>query len=102
MQPMLLKRAGGIAVSSYDYARRSGVSRFFSRYPERVHEIPFGVDTAFFSPGEKKLERFMIKEGRTSYLFVGGLDKAHAFKGVDLLLEAFAHLPANTELLNCW
>lgn len=99
VQPLLLKHARSVIVSSYDYAKRSGVSGFFEKYPARVKEVPFGVETDVFSPGTGNKRRFMIPDGATSFLFVGGLDRAHAFKGVRDLLEAFARLPIQTQLL---
>jgi len=99
IQPMLLSRARAVLFSSFDYAKKSGAKRFFQTHMTRVKEIPFGVDTELFSPGGGNRARYMIPEEATIYLFVGGLDRAHAFKGITYLLDAFAHLPDTTHLL---
>lgn len=99
IQPLLLPRAKAVIVSSYDYAKRSSIRRFFSKNPSRVRELPFGVDTERFRPGPSSRERFLIPERAITYLFVGGLDRAHAFKGTHLLLEAFSRLPQEAHLL---
>lgn len=99
LQPLLLNRAAAVVFSSFDYAKRSGAKTYFSKHASQAKEIPFGVNTDMFSPGEKNRERFMLPHGATTFLFVGGLDRAHAFKGVEYLLEAFAHLPLETQLL---
>ncbi len=99
LQPILLKRARAIIFSSFDYAKRSGARSYFKTHASLANEIPFGIDTGMYAPGIGNLERYMLPEGATTYLFVGGLDRAHAFKGIDCLLEAFAHLPEETQLL---
>src|SRR3546814_3925889 len=50
----------------------------------RVRETPFGVDTERFRPGLDAAQREPL------VIFVGGLDRAHYFKGVPVLIEAFA------------
>lgn len=55
--------------------------------------VPNGVDTFLFSPVKSKLEyRDRLGVERDTFLigFVGGLDKAHHYKGLDLLLEVLA------------
>lgn len=99
LQDQLLKRAAAVIVSSFDYAGRSAVKRFFRAHPTRVREIPFGVETEWFSPGPSMRERFAVPPNHTVFLFVGGLDRAHAFKGVNELLTAFTHMPNDTNLL---
>jgi len=99
IQPMLLKSAKTVIVSSYDYAKRSGIKSFFKKYPARVKEIPFGVETDLFAPADADRSRFMIPDEATAFLFVGGHDRAHAFKGIAELLEAFQELPDSTHVL---
>jgi glycosyltransferase involved in cell wall biosynthesis len=51
------------------------------------------VDVEKFTPRPKnpdRLEKYGIRPGERVVLFVGGLDTAHAFKGVDFLLETWA------------
>ncbi len=99
VQQSLLARASRILVSSFDYARRSSLATLLSAHPERVRELPFGVDLDFFSPGPSQAGRFGIPEGAPVILFVGGLDRAHAFKGTHELIHAFAGVDLSAHLL---
>lgn len=99
LQPWLLARAQRIIVSSLDYARASSLRGFARRYPERIEEIPFGVDADLFSPGPSMKKRFMVPEDAPVVSFVGGMDRAHDFKGLPELLRAFA--PIQTAHLLC-
>ncbi len=54
--------------------------------------IPFSVDTKTFRPGDKPaelLESLRLSRDAPIALFVGALDRAHYFKGLDLLLEVW-------------
>lgn len=84
-QNKILRSADALLVSSKDYAQHSS----FAPFADRVIELPFGVDEKLFFPAQH--------EG-ANVLFVGGMDTAHAFKGVDVLLRAFTKLPADTSL----
>ncbi|MBN1102789.1 MAG: glycosyltransferase family 4 protein [Deltaproteobacteria bacterium] len=86
----LLRRADLITCGSMDYIRKSAISRFHEKHPERFFEIPFAVDLNRFAPAEGKADR-IGKEVRT-ILFVGGLDRPHYFKGVHILLKAVSRL----------
>ncbi|MBU1032929.1 MAG: glycosyltransferase family 4 protein [Patescibacteria group bacterium] len=90
-QSRVLKAADILLVSSKDYASHSS----FAPYFDLAVELPFGVDEQVFHP--------ISRLPATSYqppviLFVGGMDKAHAFKGVDVLLRAFKSVP-NSKLI---
>jgi glycosyltransferase involved in cell wall biosynthesis len=78
----LFKRAEIITGASLDYIKHSKLKGIYHRYPSKFREIPFGVDTTKFFPKEKSSRNEII------ILFVGGLDKAHYFKGVENLIEA--------------
>lgn len=99
LQPYLLERASRVIVSSFDYARRSSLRQYFIDHAERMIELPFGVDTDVFRPGSPKRGRFLIPEDAFTLLFVGGLDKAHAFKGIPQLLEAFSQMKGEPHLM---
>jgi glycosyltransferase involved in cell wall biosynthesis len=99
IQSWVMPAARRILVSSFDYAKNSSLRNLFRAHPERVEELPFGVDTDVFSPGPNRRERFLIPEGSRVVLFVGGLDRAHAFKGIDELLTAFSKLDVHDHLL---
>jgi glycosyltransferase involved in cell wall biosynthesis len=92
VRDFLLRRADLITCGSMDYIRESAISGFYEKHPERFFEIPFAVDLNRFAPPERAADR-IEKEVRT-ILFVGGLDRAHYFKGVHLLLRAVSLLPA--------
>lgn len=80
----LFKKCEAIISASLDYIKHSQIKNIYKKYPEKFREIPFSVDTKEFRPGEKS-ERNII-------LFVGGLDKAHYFKGVDILIKAVSKI----------
>jgi len=112
----LFRKAQAIVCSSLDYVKNSSLKDFYQKYPEKFREIPFGVDTHFFQPGllksasqnhlveqGKKIIRFVnerfINHHRSTILFVGGLDRAHYFKGVDNLIRAAGGLENKNWLL---
>lgn len=93
--PLTLKAADRVIVTSYDYAANSMAASFFQTCPEKFAAIPPGVDTEKFAPrttSKNQLLKYGFKSGDIIVLFVGGLDSAHAFKGVDFLIETFSHL----------
>lgn len=93
--PWVLSVADRIIVTSFDYAEhselnRQGTSRLGSR--NNIFEIPLGVDVERFTPREKDeelLRQHRIDPQSFIALFVGALDRAHQFKGVEVLLRAF-------------
>ena len=99
VQPFLLNHASKVLVSSFDYAHRSSLETWFTDHADRVIELPFGVDTDFFTPGPSARQRFMIPPDAFTLAFVGGLDRAHAFKGVPELLQAFSRLDPAAHLI---
>jgi glycosyltransferase involved in cell wall biosynthesis len=90
VQELVLRSADALLVSSLDYAQHSSFKKFVS---SKMHELPFGVDEARFCPGERQPESFGLPAEAKVVTFVGGMDKPHAFKGVDILLKAVAQLP---------
>ncbi|HJV32730.1 MAG TPA: glycosyltransferase family 4 protein [Patescibacteria group bacterium] len=78
----ILRAADVVLTASRDYLASSQAA--FIKDDARVRETPFGVDTERFRP------RPDIAKQEPLALFVGGLDRAHYFKGVPVLLEAFA------------
>lgn len=81
----IFRRADLIVSASLDYVKNGALAEVYKKYPEKFREIPYGVDIERFHPEEKSFDKIKI-------LFVGGLDQAHYFKGVDKLLEALALL----------
>lgn len=90
--PKIFSAADAIIAASFDYVRHSRASKFFANHPTLWHEIPFGVDTDRFTPGpfpEVLAEhQLQLDPHRPTVLFVGGMDRAHYFKGVPVLLKA--------------
>ena len=88
-EPFVVRQASAVLVSSFDYAKSIGLKH------QNLIEFPFGVDELRFSPG--KDENFRAEHGIPGsslvFIFVGGLDRAHSFKGVDVLIRAAASLP---------
>ncbi len=79
-------------VSSADYAEHIVRPRLGQGVEIKI--LPFGADDEFI-PGNKSehlLLKLNIKQGAPVLLFVGGLDQAHYFKGVDILIKALAQL----------
>jgi len=92
--PALVRAADRILVLSPDHARSVPyLARALQRTPERVIEMPNGVDTERFSPGEDDTdlrERLGIPAGAVVAAFVATLDRAHHFKRLDVAIEALA------------
>lgn len=89
--PKIVKQADKIIVSSLDYARHGLLVSYLAQEPQKFVEVPFGVETEDLG---FRVEGKDIRERKI--LFVGGLDKAHYFKGVDILLRAFSLLLGQT------
>lgn len=80
--PLLLRLAKVIVGASIDYLKHSALSGYYRRNSHKFKQILLGVD----------LERFSSSRAggnlENAILFVGGLDKAHYFKGLEILLRA--------------
>lgn len=94
-QDKILRSADALLVSSLDYARHSS----FAQAADRCIELPFGVDEKIFDAGSKSgTGSSHVLDSRFQLLFVGGMDLAHAFKGVDVLLRAMVTLSRDARL----
>lgn len=111
----LFKKAETIISGSLDYIQNSQISSFAKKYPGKFQEIPFGLDTNLFIPKlpehnqgliakTKAIINFVtknfIKRGQINLLFVGGLDKAHYFKGLPILFKALTQVKQKNWRLN--
>lgn len=88
--PILVKKSNKIIVTSRDYLAESLLAKYQTKYGYKIVEVPNGVDIDFFRPNLPDnilKERFDLKSKKI-VLFVGGLDSAHYFKGVNYLLKA--------------
>jgi glycosyltransferase involved in cell wall biosynthesis len=88
----VLKKADKIICASLDYIKESQIKNFYQKNKGKFIEIPFGVKIDEFQPNLK------FEKNGQRILFVGGLDKAHYFKGLDLLLSSLAGIKQNFEL----
>ncbi len=93
--PLVFATAARLITVSKDHAENCRLAPLFKRRWKDVVEIPNGVDEMAFHPAHdsrKYKKRQNIPETAKVILFVGGLDRAHHYKGIDTLLEAFAIL----------
>lgn len=84
-----------IFVSTQDYARTGDLAKFLEQDPEKFVISNLGVDVNRFSPAEKPkalVQKFGFTPQDFILVFVGGLDKAHYFKGLDYLFQAIKKL----------
>ena len=89
--PKILDAADRLIVSSFDYLESSQAAGIYRREMGKWAELPFGVDTACFQPRGKPEElarNLNLNLNLPIILFVGGMDRAHYFKGVKVLLQA--------------
>lgn len=96
--PYIIKKSNIIICSTLDYIKNSNIADLYKSKPEKFREIPFGVDLDIFKPDKKDvilLNKYNLTDKDQIVLFVGGLDKAHYFKGVKNLIYAFARLCVN-------
>ena len=81
----LLRKAEAIITASQDYIKNTSLKNFYQKNSSKFKEIPFSIDTNVFKP-------LVDQKKSKTILFVGGLDKAHYFKGVDVLIKALAQI----------
>ncbi|MCR4278699.1 MAG: glycosyltransferase [bacterium] len=89
-QDRIMDSADAILVSSMDYAMTSTIQKWQSK----MIEIPFGIDEQLYCPLNDidSAQKKGNSDEENTILFVGGMDTAHAFKGVSLLLEALKNI----------
>ena len=95
LTPLILRSADRIIVTSFDYAKHSSVAGIYADVPNKFTAIPPGVDIDRFKPGNKHIllmDKYSIRKDDKVVLFVGGLDRAHSFKGISFLIEAWRGL----------
>jgi glycosyltransferase involved in cell wall biosynthesis len=91
----ILRGAQRLMFTTLDYGRASRVGDLMDRLGGRVIDMPNGVDPAVFHPHidtSALRDRYRLTPADRVALFVGGLDRAHYFKGVPVLLEALARI----------
>jgi glycosyltransferase involved in cell wall biosynthesis len=91
--PALIRAADRVCVLSADHAHSVSYLRHTSeRRPEKLIEMPNGVDTALFKPGDAAglRERLEIDPEAVVAAFVATLDRAHHFKRLDVAIDGLA------------
>ncbi len=94
--PLLVRGAARVLPVSLDHFRASPSYRHVAQIPGRIVEIPNGVDVTRFRPdvvGSKIRERLGIGDSTVVVGYLGAMDRAHAFKGVPVLIEALSRVP---------
>lgn len=88
--PRILDRADKIIVTSLDYAQNSNIKARLEADSDQFVEIPCGVNHLLFKPRYRDHELVSKYNlyNKQVILFVGALDKAHYFKGVNILIQA--------------
>lgn len=88
--PLVLGGARQVLVSSFDYAQHSSLAHLGL---PNLRELPYSVDTERFSPaaidGDRR-RQLGIDPQLPVVLFVGTMNEAGTFKGIDRLLSAMA------------
>lgn len=103
--PRVLRAASTLFVSSKSYALSTSSAATFRALEDRIVEVPFGVDQQRFHPRTSAesswalLASTGLSPAKCTVLFVGGMDVAHAFKGIPVLLEAVRSLPESVQLV---
>lgn len=91
---IIINNASKICVTSFDHANNSFIKDIVNKRYYDIVEIPNGVDINRFNPkvdGISIRKKYLIDNEKV-ILFVGALDKAHYFKGVEYLLKSFTLL----------
>lgn len=81
--------------TSRDYLEHSDINYLVSSNPEKIKVIPPAIDVHHFTPmdGHPVGQRHGIdKNIDRVILFVGGMDPAHYFKGLEVLLQAVSSI----------
>lgn len=97
LQNRVLGSADLLLVSTLDYAQNSSYAVWTK--DSRLHELPFGVESADFSPGPSVKTEFDIPAGARVVGTVSSMDRAHPFKGIDILIRTLVDLPADVHAL---
>jgi len=85
--PILVRAADIITCASLDYVKHSDLKKYYRIKPNKFRQILFGVNLEQFVTYHDDLNK---RRKNKVILFVGALDKAHYFKGLENLLKALA------------
>lgn len=93
--PIAVRLSDLILVSSLDYLESSFLFPYVQDRTTKCIGIPNGVDSNLFRPKPSNtllIEKYAVNVQDT-LLFVGGLDRAHYFKGLSVLFQALVQVP---------
>ena len=93
--PFLVRAAKIITCASLDYVKHSNLRQYYQAKPEKFRKIFFGVSLEQFLTYHNNVNK---RRKNKVILFVGGLDKAHYFKGLENLLKALAIIIKESKL----
>jgi glycosyltransferase involved in cell wall biosynthesis len=90
-----LRRSHTIIATSDHYVRES---KYLKGLEGKIRIVPPGVDLATFRPdGPVSAELAAACAGRQVIMFAGSLNKSQQYKGLDILISAFARIRADTD-----
>ena len=96
IQKSLFKQADKICSASLDYIQNSKIKKLYQKYPAKFIQIPFGTNQNPASINKESAKKLKSQLGigapDKTILFVGGLDSAHYFKGIPILINAIHKL----------
>ncbi len=100
--PRVFDAADKVFVTTAEYAEAWSNRVWFTQNTAKVVEAPLGVNVERFAQAEASAEwkkEKGINPEIPIVLFVGGMDEPHAFKGVPVLLDAFAQVREEAQLV---
>lgn len=90
--PILARVTQIITCVSLDYIKHSNLGKYYALRPDKFKPISFGVNLDQFVTYHDNLNN---DRRHNVLLFVGGLDRAHYFKGLENLIKALAEVIKN-------
>ncbi len=90
----IIQKADRIVVASCDYIENSNIADYYFRHGDKFVELPFAVSYRY-SPQQKNpslMTKYKFNSEDRIVGFVGSLDAAHYFKGVNYLITAVSKI----------
>ncbi len=101
LMPLIFKQAHVMITLSEDYFRECDITNVYANFPDAppIEFVPNGVDTELFRPAQKLRTTDYVLP---TVVFASGLDRAHYFKGVHVLIEAMRMLKEQGVQCRAW
>lgn len=93
IEPWLFRQADALFILSEDMGQHSKFKKYWQKHRAKIKIVPNGVDTKIFFPQPA----INLKKDFTIFT-AQALDKAHFFKGIDILLKALRLLIVKDKL----